>query len=70
MVTRSIEIMECDRLDCRKRKGVASIEVQINGLTGEGLPQPVIYKGDLCPYHQSQLINKSYDMFKNTKEVW
>ncbi len=70
MATRNVEIMECDRRGCRRRKGVAAVEVEINGLTGEGLPQPVIYKGDLCPYHQSQLINKTHDMFNNTKKVW
>jgi len=63
MAERTVTIKECDRYQCRKRAGVASVTVVLT----MGNDEPTTYVGDLCPYHQKQLFSKVGQMFKNTK---
>lgn len=67
MAERTITIKECDRLTCRKRKGVAAVEVVVQ-FPGE--PEPSVYRGDLCPYHIEQLKGKITSMFDIGRKKW
>ncbi len=64
MTKETKEVRECDRLQCRKRRGVAAVSVSIAQPDTEpegGLA--VLLEGDLCPYHYKQLVEKAKVMF-------
>ncbi len=59
-------IRECDRLKCRRRKGVTPAKVEISHPDTEGAAY--VLQGDLCPYHYTQLVIKNEAMFSGKDE--
>ncbi len=68
MADRVLKVKECDRLSCRRRRGVEAIELVISydGCGPEG--EPVVWRGELCPMHLGNLLTYIRGMFRNTKE--
>ena len=63
MAERTKTYLECDNALCRKRKGVGRIKVTIERPD----TADVVEEGELCAYHQTQLINRVAGTFINTK---
>jgi|TARA_Y100000034_G_C6518367_1_gene222993 hypothetical protein len=63
---KKVEILECDRYGCRRRKDVGHVKISIEA--AQVSTDPVVFEGDLCAYHRQQLFDRISDQFRNTKE--
>ena len=81
MAERIMKVRECDRLDCRHRKGVRKVEVVLTIESDQPLPvvavgpEPVAGKpemirdnGELCPLHLEMAKAQIVGWFKNAKK--
>ena len=74
MAERVQKTMECDRMACRNRTGVASYRVIVEkvvnvNVSGEpDIDNELILFGELCPFHLKKLIERLNATFRNTKD--
>lgn len=80
MAERKMTIRECDRLECRHRRGVRQVEVVLTirpegdlplvatGPIATGMPEIIKAAGELCPIHLEMAKAQIAGWFTNQKK--